>query len=333
VIPAHGYDFVQWTPEARRLYESNYLKANSPDGRRGLWIKHNILAPADRNRPAVLEVWCVLFDRDDGRPSVVKQVRKMSEIAVAKTRLRIEGQEVLLSDRETRTHVVDEDGREASWELQLEAKDTAIFHMPYNWMYTAPFPKKKIITPAPRLIFNGTLSFDGREVRVDDWVGIRGHNWGSEHAWRYVYGNCNLFEGEADAVLEMFTAKIKLGPIKSPWLSMGVLRHRGVEHGFRSLRYAAQSTPVVDFPSWEATLRTGDETLHASWELDPEQTVGLRYLHPDGKVSFCYNTKFATIRARSGDLELTTDQAELEFLFEKPVAEIPLYGEATLPAP
>ena len=27
------------------IYESNYLQANSPDGRYGLWLKHNLLRP------------------------------------------------------------------------------------------------------------------------------------------------------------------------------------------------------------------------------------------------------------------------------------------------
>ena len=39
------------------IYESNYLKANSPDGRYGLWIKHNLLRPVAG--PGIGEFWFI----------------------------------------------------------------------------------------------------------------------------------------------------------------------------------------------------------------------------------------------------------------------------------
>lgn len=329
MIPAHGYDFVQWTPETRGLYESNYLKANSPDGKRGLWLKHNILAPTGEHE-AVLELWCVLFDKDKGRPRALKQTRLMSQFDIAQTSLSIQGKEVTLTAHRTETTIRDKSGKTATWALELTPEEDPIFHLPIPRMYTASFPKKKLITPAPRLRFNGTLEFDGETVEVEDWIGIRGHNWGTEHAFSYAYGNCNLFKEDPSVCVDMFTAKIKLGPVKSPWLSGGVFRKDGEQHDFNGLRYTITRKAIVKWPQWVVTLRDKDQTLAAEWALDPEQTVGLHYMHPDGKLSYCYNTKFADLRLRVGGETFTSDQAELEFLFAEPIDGIPLFGEGEL---
>ncbi|MFO0751102.1 MAG: hypothetical protein U1F43_36320 [Myxococcota bacterium] len=49
-------------------------------------------------------------------------------------------------------------------------------------MYTAALPKSKMMTPAPRAVFDGSLTVDGEVLDVRGWVGLRGHNWGREHA-------------------------------------------------------------------------------------------------------------------------------------------------------
>lgn len=329
MIPSHGYDFVQWTPGTRGLYESNYLKANSPDGKKGIWLKHNILAPLG-DEPAMLELWCVLFDQDKGRPRAFKQMRPMSQVKTGVGSLRIEADEVLLTGRHTKTKVVDGSGKSASWDLKLTPKEAPLYHLPHAKMYVMGFPKKKPITPAPRLKFDGTLDFDGESVEIKDWIGIRGHNWGTEHAYCYAYGNCNLFREDEVALVDMYTAKIRLGPVKSPWLSQGILRTGGQEEKFNSLRFMVTPNAVIDWPEWRVTIKAKGAALETTWRLDPEQTIGLRYLHPDGKVSFCYNTKFAELRLKRGALELTSDQAELEFLYTEPIPGIPLHGEESL---
>ena len=329
MLPSHGYDFVQWTPNRRGLYESNYLKANSPDGKKGIWLKHNILAPSDE-KPAMLELWCVLFDQDRGAPRALKQMVPMSKIETGSDKLRIEGDQILLTDRQTKTKVNDKSGTSASWDLKLTPKAAPLYHLPYAKMYTAGFPKKKPITPVPRLKFDGKLDFDGESVEIKNWIGIRGHNWGTEHAYCYAYGNCNLFREDESALVDMYTAKIRLGPVKSPWLSGGVLRIAGKQQNFNGLRHLVTRDAVVDLPEWRVTLKDKGKSLETVWRLDPAQTIGLRYLHPDGKVSFCYNTKFADLRIRRGALELTSDQAELEFLYAEPIPGIPLYGEELL---
>jgi hypothetical protein len=97
----------------------------------------------------------------------------------------------------------------------------------------------------------------------------------------------------------------------------------------------ANSTARVDFPTWSCTYRHGASTVRARWTLDPEDVAGLRYLHPDGRVSYCYNTKFASLELhleRDAARERAVSRlAELEFLTPSPIPGIPLHGEDLLP--
>ena len=53
--------------------------------------------------------------------------------------------------------------------------------------------------------------------------------------------------------------------------------------------------------------------------------VGLRYAHPDGTESFCYNTKFADVRWRVDQEEHSSQMGELEVLLPSPCAGVPLH--------
>ncbi|HVX32692.1 MAG TPA: hypothetical protein VHA80_06065, partial [Solirubrobacterales bacterium] len=61
-------------------YESFYLKACSPDGGRGLWIRHTV-----HKRPgaeATASIWFTLFDRAAGAPRAAKVTVAASALSV-----------------------------------------------------------------------------------------------------------------------------------------------------------------------------------------------------------------------------------------------------------
>ncbi len=332
--PPHAYDFIQYRPGRRGLYESNYLKANAPDGQRAFWLKYNVLAPFDAARPATAELWAILFDRARP-PRALKQTFPMSNVQTSNDALCFESANSLLTPTNARGWLANRDGA-AEWDLRLDSTAPPFFHLPSARFYTLGFPKKKILTPAPRVFFDGTLSVAGETVEVKRWLGLRGHNWGSEHAHSYAYGNCQQFAQAATALLDGFTARIRLGPVVSPWLSMALVRIAGGELKFNQPSRWLTRSAVVAFPRWETTLSNAAYALHLEWDAPPETFVGLRYLHPNGAVSYCYNTKFAAVRAEltpraAGPRTVLTGQAaELEFLFSEPLAGIPLHGEETL---
>lgn len=324
--PEHAYDAIQWQPGQPGHYESNYLKANAPDGQRAFWIKYNILAPFDPADPPEAELWAVLFDQETNPPLVVKEVRPMAAVKVSNERLLIESDGCRLTTTAATGQITGE-GDQAAWTLKLKGNEPPLFHLPYARLYTLGFPKKKILTPAPRLTFSGELTVAGQTVAVDHWPGLRGHNWGSEHAHAYAYGNCNQFDEDPTAILDGFTARIRLGGLTSPWLSMAVLRADGQELRLNPLAGWLTPQATVTFPRWQVTFRGSGHRLRATWEAPPETFAGLCYRHPAGKVSYCANSKFATVRLElvqpNGETTVLNGRgAELEFLFPEPVEGI-----------
>ena len=53
--------------------------------------------------------------------------------------------------------------------------------------------------------------------------------------------------------------------------------------------------------------------------------AGLRYAHPDGRESYCYNTKSADVALTAGGRTYTSRQGELEVLFPEPLDGVPLH--------
>ena len=53
--------------------------------------------------------------------------------------------------------------------------------------------------------------------------------------------------------------------------------------------------------------------------------VGLRYAHPNGDESYCYNTKFAEVEWTTSAGRYRSNLGELEVLTPEPVADIPLH--------
>lgn len=322
------FERVVCQPGVRGLYESHYLKAHGPD-RGAFWIKYCVLAPRDPREPVVVELWAVVW-RAGAAPRVVKRVVSASAMRLGASELLIDGAGVHL-DAKRATGSLTVDGHTIAWTLAIRDEMPALRHLPYESMYTAALPKKKLLTPSPRARFSGEITVDGERIEVRDWLGLRGHNWGSEHARRYAYGNCNEWEDGARRAIDGFTAKIKLGPIESPWLN--VLVGDGAEGAiaFNALRHW-RARSEVSFPLWNQWFREGARAMELRWRATPDDMVGLRYLHPDGKVSYCYNTRFATldVSVRDGEKHSAwrSERAELEFLFPAPIEGIALHGNA-----
>lgn len=293
------------------IYESNYLKANSPDGQRGLWIKHNLLRRLDGT--GLGEFWLIWFERGR-RPGVVKHEVEWPSLTLSQDAIGIQAGPISLTPDHAKGRIGD-----IEWDLTLTPSLAPLLHFPSDWMYSAGFPKKKAVTPAPNLGFDGRLQIDGDEWPIENWTGLRGHNWGREHAHTYAYGNCNIWDDHAPRTVDGFSARIRLpGGLLSPWLSTMV----GVapDHALNGLQHWFCSGQVGQ-TNW--TMKAGGCTLTMS--CDKRTYVGLRYIHPDGSESYCYNTKFADVQWHTPQGEFTSQLGELEVLVPTPMDDVPLH--------
>lgn len=304
----------------RGLYESNYLKANSPDGERAFWIKHNALVPIEGD--GIAEFWVILFQRGQ-RPVVAKRERPWSEVEAAADDVQLRSAEISLTRERARGRIAD-----IEWDLALSEAGPPLWHLPYERMYRGSFPKKKLLTPAPNLHFHGTLIVGSERWEIADWVGLRGHNWGREHAHRYAYGSCNVWEdGSRSRAIDGFTAQIKLGRRTSPWLTALVGREPLIAKN--DLRHWLGSGRVE--PGrwtarwWRPSNWRGGGPVSVEFLADTASYAGLRYAHPDGRESYCYNTKFADVTLQAHGETFRSRAGELEVLYPVPLAGIPLH--------
>jgi hypothetical protein len=182
-------------------------------------------------------------------------------------------------------------------------------------MYNAPVPRTKLVTPYPAARFSGTVSFGDRTVALDGWPGMVGHNWGAQHAERWIWLHAASFDGRAsDTWLDVGIGRIKLGPWTTPWIASGVISIAGERRRLGGIE-RARSTHVAERPDGARfTLPGPDFTISGDVSAPRERFVGWVYADPDGSEHNTLNCSIAQMKltvARTGapaapPLELTT---------------------------
>ena len=102
-------------------------------------------------------------------------------------------------------------------------------------------PRTKFVAPYPNARFDGRLEVDGETIDLAGWPGMIGHNWGTEHAERWVWLEGTGFADAPDTYFDAGAARIKLGPWTTPWIPSGMLMLDGEAHrlgGFGKIRSA-----------------------------------------------------------------------------------------------
>ncbi len=220
--------------EKAGLYESFFLRAVSPDEPVGIWIRYTVLK-APNEQPAG-SVWCTVFDARLGPP----YRHKVTTDALSAP----SGGWLAVGDASIRAGTADGSSGDARWSLRFHPLAPDLHHLRPDWLYRAPVPRTKLTSPAPIASFDGSLSLAGREpIEVNGWPGMVGHNWGSEHAERWIWLSGLGFEEDPNAWLDVAIGRLRIGPWLSPWIANGVVAFGGRRYrlgglGARGLRVA-----------------------------------------------------------------------------------------------
>ena len=273
-------------------YESFYLKATAPGGGRAVWIRHTVHQPP--HGPGNASTWFVLFG--DGPPRAVKvtvprqhlTVPDGGYVAVAGSRMGPTGM----------TGSVEAGGLAASWDLAFTDRAEPLRHLPAAWMYARGFPRTKLESPHPSVGVTGTLRVGDEEVRLDAWDGIVGHNWGREHAARWVWLQAPLDGGYVDIA----AGRVGLGRRSTPWIANGGLALDGEVRALGGLAHL--HTTRVDAVTGRCTFTLGGRGVRVRGEAVSAlgDTVGWRYADPDGGEHQVTNSSIA-------DLALTVERS------------------------
>jgi hypothetical protein len=291
-------------------YESFYVKACEPGGGRGIWIRHTV-----HKRPGAepnASIWFVLFDRSAPGPRATKVTVPANELsAPAGSWIRVADAEIGPGRAEGS---VDTEALAAAWSLTFSGGAEPCKYLPADWLYEAPVPRTKFVAPYPDARFEGRLEIDGGDsIELTGWPGMIGHNWGSEHAERWVWLEGTGFPEAPDTYFDAGAARVKLGSRTSPWLPSGMLMLDGVAHRLGGLG-AIRSTTVEEAPTVCSFVLPGKDIVVRGRVSAPEKDfVGWVYADPKGPEHHTVNCSVA-------DLELTVEQPGL------PARELTLPG-------
>ena len=273
----------------RGHYESFYLRACDPAEPRGVWIRYTVHKRPERAPNASL--WFTLWDPEPHASKVT-----LADIeAPPGGWIRI-GDSVFEPGRAHGSATTEQ--CDAAWDLRFEPDAPRFRHLPAGWMYSAPLPRTKTESPAPAAWFSGEVTVDGRTLSVNRWPGAVGHNWGAEHAERWIWMHGIAFDGAERDWIDAAIGRVKLGPATTPWIANGSLRVDGRAHrlgGLGSLR----STAVHEAPDrCSFAMRGEGVAVRGELSAPRERLVGWIYADPAGGEHNTVNCSVAEMRLR-----------------------------------
>ncbi len=288
--PSRGSDHV----------ESYFLKLNDPSGRHALWLKATILA--GKQRSSVAEAWAVAFDRD-GEHVGVKEVVPYSRARFSAERLDVRVAGLELREGKTRGSITSKE-RTIEWDLEFDPEGPALVPYPHPKMYEGPLPSQKLVTPHPDTRFSGSYRVGDREVSVANWRGMQGHNWGKRHTELYAWGHVNQWEDADDLVLEGTTARVKVGPILTPPITLVCVWNAGKRYELNETKTLLRAKGSLTTRAWTFRSENSEASVEGELVAETRDMAGLHYENPNGEMTYCLNSKIAraelTLHPRGG---------------------------------
>lgn len=286
--------------------ESYFLRANHPTRPLAIWLKATILAPLGGE--PVAEAWCIWLDGEKNRTFAHRETVPLRQAVFlsrqdGSLQATVGACRFRLGSHGSATGNMERNGVPVAWDLQFEAMPGAVAAplciFPLRAMVDGPFPRSKLLTPFPQLLFSGTFTVDGNAVDLSGWQGMQGHNWGREHAFEYAWGQC-LFSAPdgQDVMVEGFTGRIKLAGRPSPRLSAMVVRHGSTEYRFDRVMDLWRQDADIGPRHWTLKMRGADGSAVLSMDAAGRPLACLGYRNPDGRLSYCINSKLARVELR-----------------------------------
>jgi hypothetical protein len=228
-----------------------------------VWIRHtrHLAAGATEGSAAL---WCTVFDPMAGAPAAVKQ--SLEEIPPGVRA----GPEHFRGEARAR-------GRMAEWELSLSGVNGSLRHLRPSLLYRLPLPKTKLEAPVPDGIARGRVVVDGVLADVVGWRATVGHNWGREHAERWVWLHAAGFEDEPEAWLELVIARVRVGGALTPWIANGAVFLGGQRFRLGGLGHVPGVRVVAGPGRLEAIVPGERLEIRVAVHADLDQTVGFKY--------------------------------------------------------
>jgi hypothetical protein len=274
-------DAPRWPQERpdRGLYESFFLRAFDPTRPRAVWIRYTLVRPPGGGPTG--QLWFTLFDRSAPEPRAVRVDAGQPATG--------DGAWIRLGESVFGLGRVHGSAGAATWSLRFPDGEPTLRHLPERWMYTGRLPRTKLVSVTPSTVFDGTLSFDGEQIAVEGWPGMIGHNWGEEHAHRWIWLHGLGFDGAGtDTWLDLALGRVRVGPVTTPWIANGALSLGGRRMRVGGLRRTVSVTETET--GCDLRIPGAEVTVVASVSAPPEAYAHWDYPGPraaESKVVHC----------------------------------------------
>lgn len=274
-------------------YESWYLKAGEPGGRRAVWIRYTVHKPP--GQPAAGSVWLTVFDREAGRPVAVKQTAPAAELEAPSDAFVRVGELGEFGPRSANGQISGA-GRGAAWELVISGDEPPLLHLPRR-LYGTPIPRTKLLTLQPAALFSGQLTAGDLSLTLDGWSGMIGHNWGAQHAEQWVWMHATDFaDHAADTWVDLALGRIKLGSWTTPWVANGAICVDGARSQIGGLGAVRSTHASVRVGTCEFALPGDDCAIAGRVVAPPQDTVAWLYSDPDGSQHHTLNCSVSELQ-------------------------------------
>jgi hypothetical protein len=297
-------------------YESVYAALVHPDAPRALWVRTTVKKRP--GEPPTGAVWVTWFEERGVRAGKLDGLALEAGAGLLTCGPAAQGPEGSRG-------AIGGDGLSAEWDLSFSARSGPLEHLSPAYLYGAPLPRTKATSPVPDLDVSGTLTVDGSTVDLTGWTGMVGHNWGSEHAARWVWLRvCGLGDdgsGWLDAVL----GRVQVGPVLAPWKSFGVLHLDDTRYRLGGLLRRGSDVEVRSDGA-RITLAGPGAKVTVAATVPLTSTVAWEYADPAGHRHEVVNCSVASMElevdlggrratyapSRRGVLELGADERALD---------------------
>lgn len=294
-----------------KMYESFYLRAVSPEEPLGAWIRYTVeKAPG---LPARGSLWVSVFDADAGAPFMHRQSSEQLAVpddgwiaigddsyfgpTLAQGYMELsagsdpgagsgsDSSAVVRSSPDPRPGSQSGGSAEVApaairWKLHIRHDASELRHFKQRLLYKTPLPRTKPTSPMPAARFDGTIELPGRTLRLDGWRGMVGHNWGGEHAARWIWLHGIDFREDAEAWLDVALGRVLLAGRLTPWIANGAICIDGRRSRLGGL--GARGLKVAESPGRCSLTLPGERGLLVEAHIDtpPGSSAEWRYSDP-----------------------------------------------------
>jgi hypothetical protein len=173
------------------------------------------------------------------------------------------------------------DGISARWDLTFASRTRELKHLHPDFLYRAPLPRTKSTSPVPDLEPSGSLVVNGRQVDLTGWTGMLGHNWGSEHAARWIWLRASGLGDDGLGWLDTVLGRVRVGPTLSPWTAFGAIELDGSRQALGGLFKRGTAVSLIGHGASIALAGRG-VAVEVEARVSPGAIVGWEYSDPGG---------------------------------------------------